>query len=81
MSDFLATRLYQGWSSGDEVAAEAVRLTRMAVALDKNDLEAIVELAWEEVPLARLEETVAILYEALQRCTLARRRSHRLWLR
>jgi hypothetical protein len=34
MAHFLVTRIYQCWSSGSDVAAEAVRYARMAVALD-----------------------------------------------
>jgi adenylate cyclase len=47
MAHLLATRLYQGWSSGSDIRAEAVRYARMAVALDKNDPEALVQLAWD----------------------------------
>jgi adenylate cyclase len=47
MAHFLATSVYQGWSSGSDVAAEAVRYARMAVALDKNDPEALLELAYD----------------------------------
>jgi adenylate cyclase len=45
LADCLVTRIFQGWSSRSEVGAEAVHYARMAVALDKNDPEALSELA------------------------------------
>jgi adenylate cyclase len=45
LADCLASRLFQVWSSGSEVGAEAIHYARMAAALDKDDPEALSELA------------------------------------